>query len=104
MQLLIDLFNKEFFFYQAPNVKFYPSFFILVRPQPTSPLKRHLLSNPIASTPNSSSTLSIEGNGTPLHSGQLPCIADVRSPEVLHPQDGPCDCLSHPILVSEFER
>jgi len=24
-------------------------------------------------------------------------MAEVRSPDVLHPQDGPCDCLSHPI-------
>jgi len=24
----------------------------------------------------------------------MPAMAEVRSPDVLHPQDGPCDCLS----------
>ena len=37
---------------------------------------------------------------TAFQSGQLPAIADVRSPDVLHPKNGPCDCLSHPIPVS----
>ena len=32
-------------------------------------------------------------DGTPMHSGQIPSIADVRSPDVLH-------SLSHPIMVS----
>ena len=26
-------------------------------------------------------------------------MAEVRSPDVLHPQDGPCDCLTHGIQV-----
>lgn len=34
---------------------------------------------------------------SPFQSGHLPTIADVRSPDVLHPQDGPCDCLTHPM-------
>ncbi len=29
----------------------------------------------------------------------MPVMAEVRSPDVLHPQDGPCDCLSQPIQV-----
>lgn len=36
---------------------------------------------------------------SPFQSGHLPTIADVRSPDVLHPQEGPCDCLSHPMRV-----
>jgi hypothetical protein len=24
----------------------------------------------------------------------MPAMAEVRSPDMLHPQDGPCDCLS----------
>ncbi len=38
--------------------------------------------------------------GSPYQSGHLPTIADVRSPDVLHPHNGPCDCLSHPMPVS----
>ena len=38
-------------------------------------------------------------NETAFQSGQLPVIADVRSPDVLHNKNGPCDCLSHPIPV-----
>lgn len=33
-------------------------------------------------------------------SGHLPVMAEVRSPDVLHPQEGPCDCLSQPIQAS----
>ena len=40
-------------------------------------------------------------NETAFQSGQLPVIADVRSPDVLHAKSGPCDCLSHPIPVSK---
>ena len=36
---------------------------------------------------------------SPFQSGHLPTIADVRSPDVLHCQDGPCDCLSHTLKV-----
>ncbi len=36
------------------------------------------------------------GGGTPLHSGQLPTVAEVRSPEVLH-------SLSHPVMVRELQ-
>ena len=39
---------------------------------------------------------------SPFQSGHLPTIADVRSPDVLHPQDGPCDCLSHPMQVCAY--
>ena len=38
-------------------------------------------------------------NEAAFQSGQLPVIADVRSPDVLHNKNGPCDCLSHPIPV-----
>lgn len=96
-----------------------------VRPQPTSPFKRPLLGGttgpqfPSAAmncgmTPmqkleqmacaNSGAGSNNVNGGTPLHSGMLPCIADVRSPDVLHPQDGPCDCLSHPIMVRVMHR
>lgn len=37
---------------------------------------------------------------SPFQSGHLPTIADVRSPDVLHCQDGPCDCLSHTLKHS----
>ena len=38
---------------------------------------------------------------SPFQSGHLPTIADVRSPDVLHCQEGPCDCLSHiPLKVN----
>jgi len=37
---------------------------------------------------------------SPFQSGHLPTIADVRSPDVLHSVDGPCDCLSHPMQHS----
>ena len=36
---------------------------------------------------------------SPFQSGHLPTIADVRSPDVLHCQEGPCDCLSHSLKV-----
>ena len=36
-------------------------------------------------------------DGTPMHSGQIPSIADVRSPDVLH-------SLSHPIMVSPGDK
>jgi hypothetical protein len=39
-------------------------------------------------------------NEAAFQSGQLPVIADVRSPDVLHNKNGPCDCLSHPIPPS----
>ena len=32
----------------------------------------------------------------------LPAMAEVRSPDVLHPQEGPCDCLSQPIQVLDY--
>ena len=96
-----------------------------VRPQPTSPFKRPLLGSTGPQFPSSTNggggggmtpmqkleqmacannSGSVNNGGTPLHSGMLPCIADVRSPDVLHPQDGPCDCLSHPIMVSLIKR
>jgi hypothetical protein len=100
--------------------------------QPPSPFKRplglaHLASAHVAgngnslsensscaSTSSSTSTsgmagshslqVSSEPSGSEhgFHSGHLPTIADVRSPDVLHPKHGPCDCLTHPLHVSYF--
>ena len=89
-------------------------FLISVRPQPTSPFKRPLLSGF-----SGSNIASNDGSGqqqsTPMHSGQLPSLAEVRSPEVLQQLSAEqsaavaassaavgknnCDCLSHPIRV-----
>ena len=102
--------------------------------QPPSPFKRplglaHLASAHVAgngnslsensscaSTSSSTSTsgmagshslqVSSEPSGSEhgFHSGHLPTIADVRSPDVLHPKHGPCDCLTHPLHVSSIEK
>jgi len=70
---------------------------VFVRPQPSSPFKKA----PFTSGPSGDSSL---GPGPPatvnprgLNFTPLPAMAEVRSPDVLHPQDGPCECLSHPI-------
>jgi hypothetical protein len=91
--------------------------------QPTSPFKRPLGLGHLANanngslSENSSCTSSSSGSGLAVnsslqigsdpggndhgfHSGLLPTIADVRSPDVLHPKHGPCDCLTHPLHVS----
>jgi len=84
---------------------------VFVRPQPSSPFKRPLLS----STPNDPEVLS-PGSACPpaavgpgatvnprgLNFTPLPAMAEVRSPDVLHPQDGPCDCLSQPGLQAGY--
>ena len=89
----------------AKKLNNHPKIF-LVRPQPSSPFKRPLLS----STPNDPEVLSPGSGGPPaagpgatvnprgLNFTPLPAMAEVRSPDVLHPQDGPCDCLSQPGL------
>ena len=53
---------------------------------------------------SSSLQVSSEPSGSEhgFHSGHLPTIADVRSPDVLHPTHGPCDCLTHPLHVSSY--
>jgi len=70
---------------------------VFVRPQPSSPFKRNLLSStPTTTTTDSPATINPRGmNFTP-----LPAMAEVRSPDVLHPQDGPCDCLSQGLQPS----
>ena len=91
--------------------------------QPPSPFKRPLglahlaTANNCSNSENSSCTSSSSGSGPAVsinlqmssdpmdhgfHSGHLPTIADVRSPDVLHPKHGPCDCLTHPLHVSYF--
>ena len=88
--------------------------------QPSSPFKRPLGLGHLANanngslSENSSCTSSSSGSGLAavsgslqvvdhgdhgFHSGLLPTIADVRSPDVLHPKHGPCDCLTHPLHV-----
>lgn len=70
---------------------------ILVRPQPTSPFKRPLLSGFASSSspPGSSDSCSSKADpdGTPMHSGQLPALGLIRSPDILN-------SLSHQITVS----
>ncbi|XP_071745150.1 neogenin isoform X2 [Lepeophtheirus salmonis] len=86
-----------------------------LRPTPSSPFKRPLIgslnmggllklgsiSSESPSSCSSSSTgassSSNQNSNSQYSTGHLPAIADVRSPDVLHPQNGPCDCLSHPI-------
>ena len=55
-------------------------------------------SNSVTEKLNSIQPLQVN-NDAAFQSGQLPVIADVRSPDVLHNKSGPCDCLSHPIPV-----
>ena len=86
---------------------------VFVRPgghqPPSSPFKRPLLS----STPCSSGDPELPSPGDPTSRGPgatvnprglnftpLPAMAEVRSPDALHPQDGPCDCLSQGLQVS----
>ena len=56
-----------------------------------------------STNPTTEKSLSVKplqiNNDTAIQSGQLPAIADVRSPDVLYPKSGPCDCLNHPIPV-----
>ena len=76
---------------------------VFVRPgPPSSPFKRPLLS----STPCSSETPELPSPGDPigatvnprgLNFTPLPAMAEVRSPEALHPEE--CDCLSQGIQV-----
>jgi len=69
---------------------------VFVRPQPSSPFKRNLLSSTPCNDAGSPATVNPRGmNFTP-----LPAMAEVRSPDVLHPQDGPCDCLSQGLQPS----
>lgn len=69
---------------------------VFVRPQPSSPFKRNLLSSTPCNEVGSPATVNPRGmNFTP-----LPAMAEVRSPDVLHPQDGPCDCLSQGLQPS----
>ena len=71
---------------------------ISVRPQPSSPFKRPLLSStPCSAETEVSSPATI--NPRNLHFTPMPAMAEVRSPDVLHPQDGPCDCLSQSLQV-----
>ncbi|CAB4066847.1 NEO1 [Lepeophtheirus salmonis] len=50
-----------------------------------------------SSSSTGASSSSNQNSNSQYSTGHLPAIADVRSPDVLHPQNGPCDCLSHPI-------
>ncbi|XP_059093555.1 neogenin-like isoform X2 [Tigriopus californicus] len=69
----------------------------IVRPQPTSPFKRPLLSGFASSSspPGSSDSCSSKADpdGTPMHSGQLPALGLIRSPDILN-------SLSHQITPS----
>jgi len=67
---------------------------VFVRPQPSSPFKRNLLS----STPCNDPPATINPRG--MNFTPLPAMAEVRSPDILHPQDGPCDCLSQGLQPS----
>lgn len=89
----------------------------IVRPQPTSPFKRPLLTG-FSGSNIASADGSVQQQSTPMHSGQLPSLAEVRSPEVLQQLSAEqsavaaaaassaavaknnCDCLSHPIRPS----
>ncbi len=88
--------------------------FIPVHPQPSSPLRNSVrqfpqLKNPLLEEANVGGGCSLScgdpncseggvgrgaagGGGTPMHSGQLPTVAEVRSPGVLH-------SLSNPVRV-----
>ena len=97
-------------------------------PTPSSPFKKPLMGNlntsafgfssngsdsgsSMATTASAASSASSSSKRPPsitdspfqsVHSGHLPTIADVRSPGVLHCQDGPsCDCISHPMQVKK---
>ena len=73
-------------------------FLISVRPQPSSPFKRPLLSStPCSAETELTSPATINPRG--LNFTPMPAMAEVRSPDVLHPQDGPCDCLSQGLQV-----
>ena len=98
--------------------------FLVRHQQPPSPFKRPLGLGHLANanngslSENSSCTSSSSGSGLAavngslqieshdhgFHSGLLPTIADVRSPDVLHPKHGPCDCLTHPLHVSVIDQ
>ena len=84
---------------------------VFVRQPPSSPFKRPLLS----STPSGEPELPSPGDpmsnnqprlrdGDPMSRGlnftPLPAMAEVRSPDALHPQEGPCDCLSQGLQVN----
>ena len=72
--------------------------FSLVRPQPpSSPFKRPLLSSTPCQESDLTSPATINPRG--LNFTPMPVMAEVRSPDVLHPQDGPCDCLTQGIQV-----
>lgn len=81
---------------------------VFVRPQPSSPLKRNLGTGHDARTVSNSSGSDVGcESGSPatanprgLNFIPLPAMAEVRSPDALHPQDGPCDCLSQGIQPS----
>lgn len=64
---------------------------MFVRPgPPSSPFKRGLVtSSPCAAEEPSPATVNPRG----LQFTPMPAMAEVRSPDMLHPQDGPCDCL-----------
>ena len=79
---------------------------VFVRQPPSSPFKRPLLS----STPSGEPELPSPGDPTRGQAGAtvnprglnftpLPAMAEVRSPDALHPQEGPCDCLSQGLQV-----
>ena len=74
--------------------------FLSVRPQPpSSPFKRPLLSSTPCQENDLTSPATINPRG--LNFTPMPVMAEVRSPDVLHPQDGPCDCLTHGIQVKQ---
>ena len=73
--------------------------YVPVRPQPSSPFKRPLLSSTPCSVVETELTSPATINPRGLNFTPMPAMAEVRSPDVLHPQDGPCDCLSQSLQV-----
>ena len=88
---------------------------VFVRPSssghqpPSSPFKRPLLSStPCDPELPSPGDLTSRGTGATvnprgLNFTPLPAMAEVRSPDALHPQDGQCDCLSQGLQVRHRE-
>ena len=65
---------------------------VFVRPgPPSSPFKRGLLTSSPCSSAEAASPATVNPRG--LQFTPMPAMAEVRSPDMLHPQDGPCDCL-----------